>query len=606
MNGPKDGNMDHSASFRDGQLKWNGWGYKDSYFFVNSKRIVEFTGDRYDISGKTLPYLGTWMEQILGVDTSYRTPSQKVRSFAGTKESVLNEAFLAELGALSIRYSTDRDLCYHRSHGHTVHDLIALREGSIERIVDLVVWPKCHDEVVNLVKTAVAHNVCLIPIGGGTSVTNALNCPTNEDRCIVSVDMSQMVKILWTDEATMSGRAEAGIIGQDLERLLNVRGFTLGHEPDSVEFSSLGGWVATRASGMKKNKYGNIEDLIVHVTMVTAKGVLQKGCQVPRISSGPDWHHVILGSEGCLGIVTEVTFKIFPLPAVKRYGSVLFPSFSDGVDCMREVAAQRCAPASIRLVDNEQFVFGQALKPAPESYLAALSGTLKKLYVTRWKGFNVDEMCAMTVVFEGSEEEVVQQENRIYSIAKRFKGLPAGEENGRYGYMLTFAIAYLRDFGMEYSVIGESFETSVPWDRVLILCRRVKRLLRDEKEKHDIKYPIYASARVTQVYDTGVCIYFYFGFNSRGMSDPLHVYDAIERAARDEIIACGGSISHHHGVGKIRKTWYPATVGQVGLSLFRALKRELDPQNTFGAGNLLTEDETADHKNEDIAVAAKL
>lgn len=133
-----------------------------------------------------------------------------------------------------------------------------------------------------------------------------------------------------------------------MERELRKLGYTSGHEPDSYEFSSLGGWVATRASGMKKNIYGNIEDLLVHVKIVTPKGVFQKNGQVPRMSSGPDFHHLILGSEGSLGVITEVVIKIRPLPACKKYGSVVFPTFEDGVRCMREIARQRCQPASVK------------------------------------------------------------------------------------------------------------------------------------------------------------------------------------------------------------------------------------------------------------------
>lgn len=142
------------------------------------------------------------------------------------------------------------------------------------------------------------------------------------------------------DESNLTCCAEGGIIGQDFEAQLRAKGFTTGHEPDSYEFSSLGGWVATRASGMKKNTYGNIEDLLVHVRMVTPKGIIEKYCQVPRISAGPDIHHFILGSEGTLGVITEVVLKVRPLPACKKYGSVVFPDFASGVACLREVAKQ--------------------------------------------------------------------------------------------------------------------------------------------------------------------------------------------------------------------------------------------------------------------------
>ncbi len=143
-----------------------------------------------------------------------------------------------------------------------------------------------------------------------------------------------------------------------MEKELLKHNLCTGHEPDSYEFSSLGGWVATRASGMKKNVYGNIEDLLVHVKMVTPKGTVQRNCQVPRISSGPDIHHFILGSEGTLGVITEVTLKVRPIPECQKYGSIVFPDFESGVLFMREIAKKQLKPASVRLMDNEQFIFG--------------------------------------------------------------------------------------------------------------------------------------------------------------------------------------------------------------------------------------------------------
>ena len=447
-----------------------------------------------------------------------------------------------------------------------------------------------HNDVVKIVNLCCKHNVVLIPFGGGTSVSCAVECPAEERRMIVSLDTSQMNKILWIDEKNLTACCESGIIGQDLERRLSEKGFCTGHEPDSMEFSSLGGWVATRASGMKKNIYGNIEELVVHVKMVTPQGVMEKSCQVPRMSSGLDIHHFIMGSEGTLGVVTEVTLKIRPLPTCKKYGSIVFPQFENGVNCLREVARQRCAPASIRLMDNQQFQFGAALKPEVKSLLTSFIDGIKKFYITKIKGFDPQKMSVATLLFEGSNEEVAAQEKRVYEIAAQFGGLPAGAENGERGYMLTFVIAYIRDMGFEYSVVAESFETSVPWDRCLDLCNNVKDRLFRECKEHGIQFPPYVTCRVTQTYDAGACVYFYFGFNYRGISNPVQVYEAIENLAREEILANGGSISHHHGVGKIRKQFLRQTVGDIGLESMRAIKNYIDPQNIFGNNNLMIGD----------------
>ncbi|VDN06250.1 unnamed protein product [Thelazia callipaeda] len=376
--------------YRDQILKWNGWGYVDSYFEVRNIMDVVLTGNRYDISGQSLPYLIKYMSEKLNVDINYKTPSLRYEDLI-IPHPIHNLDFISFLQSSKISFSDRPNYRLMRSHGHTVHDIVNLRSGSLGRIPDIIVWPKSEEEI--LMASGKNFDVVIIPIGGGTSVTEALKCPEDEARTICSLDMALMDRIIYIDEKNFLCRAQAGIIGQNLERLLNEKGYTCGHEPDSVEFSSLGGWIATRASGMKKNKYGNIEDLLVHVSFATPIGIIRRQCQVPRLSGGPDLQQVILGSEGILGVVTEATLKIFPKPEVKKYGSFLFPTFEIGVNFFRDVAKrlvfQQCQCASMRLVDNEQFLMGQALKTHNGSLLTGFRHTLEKLYVTRWKNFNV-------------------------------------------------------------------------------------------------------------------------------------------------------------------------------------------------------------------------
>lgn len=237
-------------------------------------------------------------------------------------------------------------------------------------------------------------------------------------------------------------------------------------------------------------------------------------------------------------------------------------------------------------MDNEQFRFGHALKP-DGSYLEGALDGFKRLYLTRIKHVNLEKMSAMTLLFEGDEDTVRTQEKKIYAIANRNGGIPGGASNGERGYILTFVIAYIRDLAFEYSVLSESFETSVPWDRAIGLCYNVKRCVREECSRHGIVHFLICS-RVTQTYDAGCVIYFYFAFRySETITDPVGLYEEIEEKARDEIIACGGSISHHHGVGKLRKKWYRGTVSDVGVALFKAAKKELDPNNVFATDNLI-------------------
>ena len=199
-----------------------------------------------------------------------------------------------------------------------------------------MVYPETEEQVSSLVEAANKHDVSLIPYGGGTNVTDALRCHPDEQRTIVSVDMRRMNRIVWIDRENMMACIQAGAVGRHIMSELKKYGVTMGHEPDSVEFSTLGGWIATNASGMKKNRYGNIEDLVLDVSVVTTTGKLQRTNASPRESIGLDLRRLMFGSEGTLGIITSAVVKIFPVPEVQEYGSVLFPTFEDGFRFMYE------------------------------------------------------------------------------------------------------------------------------------------------------------------------------------------------------------------------------------------------------------------------------
>ncbi|KAG5671443.1 hypothetical protein PVAND_001639 [Polypedilum vanderplanki] len=241
-------------------------------------------------------------------------------------------------------------------------------------------------------------------------------------------------------------------------------------------------------------------------------------------------------------------------------------------------------------MDNEQFHFGQGLK-VEHGLVSKFIDGLKKFLLTKVKGYDLMKISVATLLFEGDKEEVERLEKLIYEIADRYSGLKAGETNGQKGYVLTYVIAYIRDLGLNYGIIAESFETSVPWDKCESLCNNVKACMHAECKKHGIIYYL-VSCRVTQTYDAGACVYFYFGLRwNSDCSDPVGLYEEIENKARDEILASGGSISHHHGIGKIRAKWYKQSVSSIGVNLYKSAKLELDPKNTFGLNNLLTEED---------------
>jgi alkyldihydroxyacetonephosphate synthase len=560
------------------------WGFSDSGFEVDAAGQVAFRGSRYAISGQVIPNLLPWAAGILGVklDPFDRNTSRYPTAVPSRPASpVLESALAARLSPQ--RVSSDPRVRLRHGHGHTQEDMWAIKHGALRRVPDLVVWPESEPEVRAVLELAREHGARLVPYGGGTNVTDALRCPEDEGRPIVSLDLRRMNRVLWIDPANRTAEIQAGATGLEIEEQLGRHGFTLGHEPDSAEHSTLGGWIATHASGMKKNRYGNIEDLVLSIRAVTPLGDLARPA-APRESVGADPGRWLFGSEGQLGIVTSAVVKVFPLPAVRRFGSVLFRSFEQGFAFLLDVQRSGVVPASVRLMDNLQFQFGQALKPA-KGGLAAAKSALEKLYVLRVRGFEAERMVACTLLFEGSAEEVAAQERSVYRLASRHGGMKAGASNGERGYQLTFAIAYIRDFMLDHWVIAESFETSVAWSDAEALCRNVKQRVWQEHAKRGLPGRPFISVRVTQLYDSGVCLYFYFAFHYKGVEAPSDVFAELERAARDEILRSGGSLSHHHGVGKLRQPFLPRVFSPAALAWRRQLKQAVDPENLLGAGN---------------------
>ena len=211
-----------------------------------------------------------------------------------------------------------------------------------------------------------------------------------------------------------------------------------------------------------------------------------------------------------------------------------------------------------------------------------------KRKVERWLvtgplGFDPEQMVAVTLVFEGTRADVEQEERRVYELAKRHGGRKGGAENGKRGYLLTFGIAYIRDFVLRHHILGESFETSVPWSEAQGLIDRVKRRIYEAHDERKLPGRPFVSCRVTQLYETGCCIYFYMAFYSRGVNDPVADYHEIEAEARKEVIAAGGSISHHHGVGKLRLPFVKDIMSPAMVSWRNSMKEALDPQGIFAA-----------------------
>jgi alkyldihydroxyacetonephosphate synthase len=562
------------------------WGFADTRLDLEGPRSVRMTGARYPLSGQSLPHLIPFVEQMLG------QPFVPVAVAAETSPEVapprLHAGLVAALERLlpADRRSTDPLARLVHSHGQLSIGEVdrALYGGRFARLVDIVVEPIGEDDVRGIIAAASEHDACLVPYGGGTNVSGALMCPEDEARTIVSIDMRRMNRVLSVDRANNCALVEAGISGAALEEALGAQGYTSGHMPDSLEFSTLGGWIATNASGMKKNRYGNIEDIVIEATLVTPAGVVETRRPAARTSTGMQPLSLLFGSEGNLGVITKALIAIHPTAEACRYGSLVFRSFDEGVACLKALRAAGALPASIRLVNNREFRFGQALKPAAHGVHAWMDA-LKRTWLLSVLRFDPATLAACTIVMEGTRSEVARQEHVLRRIAKDFHAVWGGAENGRRGYSLTFAIAYLRDFFSQFGIVAESFETSVPWDRIGEVCAAVEGALAAECSLRGVASRPYLSYRVTQTYHAGVCIYFTMAFSGRGLADPAGVFHDIEQALRQVILDHGGSLSHHHGVGKIRQPFLPQVHSGAGLEAIRAAKRGVDPGNIFGIGN---------------------
>lgn len=561
------------------------WGYKDTQFIYHPEnRSIELTGNRYSICGYRMYSFIPLIEKLLSTKLEfslkkeqkcYHLPPSKLRAtFCDELKQILIE------GTLTLE---NKDRVIH-SHGQvTSVELYIVQNHTLERVVDGVVYVKTEDEVSALVKLASIHNICLVPYGGGTNVSCSLKLPNNETRPILSVDMKGLDKIEWVDKQNMRASIQAGITGMTLEKQLYEQGLMMGHEPDSLEFSTLGGWIATNASGMKKNRYGNIEDIVENVTLETPKGTVSKLSSFSRTSMGIDPEKMVIGHEGNLGIITKATVKLYPLPETKYYQSLIFRSFEEGIEFLKALRDSENMPASIRLVDNPQFLLGQTLKPKAKG-LKLYIKQLQKLVLSR-KGFDLDKIAACTLVFEGKKNIVKQQLRTIKTLSKQHRSILGGSENGKQGYNLTYAIAYIRDFLSQFDVLGETFETTAPWHKIHDICNAVTHHIHEQHKHYELPGTPLISYRVTQLYHTGVCIYFTYGIFVKGIKDPHLVLHAVDESCRQIIMDNGGSISHHHGVGKLRQKFLPQVASKYTFSVLNSVKKSLDPKNIFCIGN---------------------
>lgn len=556
------------------------WGFADSEFVFEFGSIV-LKSSRYANGGQPLTQFAPFVRQAVGVpfdpDDRHEIVAPQILPALECTE------LIADLCALlSKERCSQEDLVRLRhGHGHHLEEIYQLLFGELGRVPDVVVYPESSDEIAQILEIAQRHRAQLIPYGGGTCVSMALNCIPSA-RVIVSVDLARMNRILWLDPESQTACIQAGAVGRVIEEQLQEAGYTLGHEPDSIEFSTLGGWIATNASGMKKNRYGNIEEIVLDVGVVTPQGEVTQLSAQPRTSHGIDVRRLLFGSEGLLGVITEAVVRVHKRPQVQNYGSLVFPTWQAGLSFMRALSTRQSVPASVRLVDNLQFQFGRALKPPTGPAWAA---KIQKLYLSKIKGIDLSQLVACTLLYEGHADEQTDLKRQVEQLAKQYGGFGAGDAAGKDGYNLTFGIAYIRDFLLQYWTLGDSFETAVPWGKVNDVIAAVRAAVAQAHTEQKLQGHPFVTSRVSQIYPTGCCVYFYIGFHYKAAADPLDAFKHIEHAARLAILGAGGALSHHHGIGKLRAPYLTHIRSPTAVNWMRAAAAVLDPEGTFLTGN---------------------
>ena len=574
------------------KMNLRGWGYADSNVTLEDSGFF-FNGNRYDnVSNNPLPKFKGFCDQMVPKFDAYGVqnspvklePTQDQIKRDADRNSMVQYALCGLENDIGIEVNTEYIVRVNGSHGQELTEIHTNINNSFRNIADMVVFPETKKCVLDIVSAARTYGIVLIPFGGGTNVSRCLEIPDHcMDYVVCVVNMTAYCSVERIDKSNMMACVQSGATGNDLEMELGKYGFMFGHQPDSCEFSTMGGWISTNASGMKKNRYGNIEDNVISVEWVDGNGQLSSYKNHQRTALGPNSSKIMFGSEGNFGIILSCVIRIHPLPESTDYDSWVFPNMKEGIKFMKDVSETDSWPASLRLMNNEQFRLGQSFKP-PASRLKSLIDPLLKFVLTRVKGFDLMEMAASTIVYEGSKEQIAMQRGIIARCAGKHGGMSGGSSSGKDGYNVTFAVAYIRDCLYKYGIMGETIECSVSWSDLDALLDGVTDEFHTICDDANITNKFFCY-RVSQIYKEGVCVYCTFGLPLEDTKRDIDVFAGIERATRLSILRYGGSLSHHHGIGKLRSEFIADEFDKSDIDVMMRIKDTVDPDNIFANGN---------------------
>ncbi len=548
-------------------LRWNGWGW------AAHKDELAARDDVW-----------TWLASELGMPSLLATPARALEEIAlpdSRLSSDQHAALVSIVGNENVR--DDRFERAFHALGRSYHDLLRLRAGTLSRAPDAVLYPRGTDDVLAILAFANATGIAVIPFGGGTSVVGGVSPESGPFDLAITLDLSNMDRVMSVDPLSETATAEAGVYGVALEKTLNGRGFTIGHFPQSFEITTLGGWIAHRGAGQQSIRYGKAEDWLVSARLATPRGMWATE-SFPASAAGPRLTDIVVGSEGTLGVITEATFRVRPLPQKKDYRGYLFHDFATGTEAIRRAIQGGIPAAMLRLSDPEETRFYRAFGSVGKK--RGLKDWLQNSYLQIRK-FGASA-CVLIAGFEGDDEDVANGRRRFGAVASALGAISIGSETGARWYQGRFHGPYLRDPMMDRGVGVDTLETAASWSKLDTLYSAVRKALDDAMRETS---PMEGAkgivmCHISHAYPTGASLYFTYIF-PRALAGEVAQWAKIKSAASEAIVAHGGTLSHHHGVGEDHLPWMAGEKGALGLEALRAIKRTFDPNGILNPGKLI-------------------
>ncbi|HWX97068.1 MAG TPA: FAD-binding oxidoreductase [Solirubrobacteraceae bacterium] len=459
--------------------------------------------------------------------------------------------------------------------GRGYPDLVRVRAGEPQGAPDAVVYPAGHEQLRAVLDLCGELHIAVVPFGGGTSVVGGVAPLRGEQQGVIALDLGRVGGLLSLDRASMTVRVGAGMRAAELERQLSGAGLTLGHFPQSFEYVSLGGCAATRSAGQASTGYGSIDKMVLGLRFAAPAGDIDLQAQ-PASAAGPGLRQLLVGSEGTLGVISELSLRVRTAPAERVYEGFLFEDFSSGVEVMRTLAQEHAAPDVARLSDRPETRMSLALAGA-----GGAKGLLGRAYVGL-RGYG--EGCLAIMGFEGERREAAFRRARALVHARAGGGLALGRSPGEAWRRSRYSAPYLRDELLTQGVMVETLETATQWSNLHRLHEGVGGAIAAALEQCGT--PGLVMCHVSHLYESGASLY--FTFIARMLEDdPIGQWRAVKERASRAIVEGGGTITHHHAVGVDHAAWMDREVGAEGVAAIAALKAELDPAGIMNPGKLL-------------------